>query len=92
MTKIYERLLSTIIPQGKDRDSFNPRSQTLSGGNSTRIVNRMQIPCVVDCSFYYTIELLWLFYNMSFVLSSECVNQIIVTSVHCYITFMLSSK
>ena len=61
MTKIYERLLSTIIPQGKDRDSFNARSQTLSGGNTTRIVNRMQIPFVVDCSFYYTIELLWLF-------------------------------
>ena len=35
MAKIYERSLSTIIAQGKFRDSFDPRSQTLSGKGST---------------------------------------------------------
>ena len=35
MAKIYERSLSTIIAQGKFRDSFDPRSQTLSGEEST---------------------------------------------------------
>ena len=31
------------------------------------------------CYYYYTIELLWLFQNMSFFLSSERENQIVVT-------------
>ena len=35
MAKIYERSLSTIIAQGKFRDSFDPRSQPLSGEEST---------------------------------------------------------
>ena len=35
MGKTYERSLSTIIAQGKFRDSFDPRSQTLSGEEST---------------------------------------------------------
>ena len=35
MAKIYERSLSTIIAQGKFRDSLDPRSQTLSGEEST---------------------------------------------------------
>ena len=35
MAKIYERSGSTIIAQGKFRDSFDPRSQTLSGEEST---------------------------------------------------------
>ena len=35
MAKIYERSLSRIIAQGKFRDSFDPRSQTLSGKEST---------------------------------------------------------
>ena len=35
MAKIYERSLSTIIAQRKFRDSFDPRSQTLSGEEST---------------------------------------------------------
>ena len=61
MEKIYQRSLSTIIPQEKDRDSFDPRSQTLSGEDSTWMVDRLEIPRVVDCFFfvvsYYTIEL-----------------------------------
>ena len=35
MAKIYERSFSTNIAQGKFRDSFDPRSQTLSGEEGT---------------------------------------------------------
>ena len=48
MANIYERLLSTIIPQGKKPDSFDPRSQTLLGEDSTWMVDRMEIPRIVD--------------------------------------------
>ena len=48
MEKIYERVLSTIIPQEKNRDSFDPRSQTLSGEDSTWMVDRLEIPRIVD--------------------------------------------
>ena len=51
MAKIYERSLSTIIAQGKFRDSLDPRSQTLSGEESTWKGDRLEIPCVVDCFF-----------------------------------------
>ena len=59
MANIYERLLSTIIPQGKTRDSFDPRSQTLSGEDSTWMVDRLEIPRIVDSfllafSFFFT--------------------------------------
>ena len=63
MANIYERLLSTIIPQGKkNRDSFDPQSQTLSGEDSTWMVDRLEIPCIVDSLllvfsfFYYMIK------------------------------------
>ena len=46
MAKIYERCLSTIIPQGKDRESFDPRRQTLSGEDSTWMVDRLEKPRV----------------------------------------------
>ena len=48
MANIYERLLSTIIPQGKNRDSFDPRSQTLLGEDSTWMVDRLEISRIVD--------------------------------------------
>ena len=82
MAKIHQRSLSTIIPQEKDRDSFDPQSPTLSGEDSTWMVDRLEIPRVVDCFIFfsfYTIELFWLFQNLSFVLSSESENQIVVT-------------
>ena len=81
MAKIYERSLSTIIAQGKFRDSFDPRSQTLSGEESTWKGDRLEIPCVVDSFFfyYYTFDLLWLFYIRWFVSSSERKNQIVDT-------------
>ena len=78
MAKIYERSLSTIIAQGKFRDSFDPRSQTRSGEESTWKGDRLEITRVVDCFFffYYTFDLLWLFYIRCFVLSSQRKNQI----------------
>ena len=77
MAKIYERSLSTIMAQGKFRDSFDLRSQTLSGEESTWKGDRLEITRVVDCFFYYyTFDLLWLFYIRCFVLSSQRNNQI----------------
>ena len=55
MAKIHQSFLSTIIPQEKDLDSFDPRSQILSGKESTRMVDRLVIPRVVDCFFFLLI-------------------------------------
>ena len=52
MAKIYERLLYTIIPQGKNQHSFDPRSQNLSGEDSTWMVDRMEIPRNIDFSLF----------------------------------------
>ena len=80
MAKIYERSLSTIIAQGKFRDSFNPGSQTRSGEKSTWKGDHLEIPCVVNCFFsYYTFDLLWLFHIRCFVSSSEHKHQIVDT-------------
>ena len=51
MAKIYDRSLSTIIAQGKFRDSFDPRSQTLSGEERSWKGDRLEIPRVVDFFF-----------------------------------------
>ena len=53
MAMIYERSLSTVIAQGKFRDSFDPQSQTLSGEESTWKGDRPEIPRVVDCFFFF---------------------------------------
>ena len=80
IAKIYERSLSIIIAQGKFRDSFDPRSQTRSGEESTWKGDRLEITRAVDCFFYsYTFDLLWLFYIRCFVLSSQRKNQIFDT-------------
>ena len=77
MAKIYQRSLSTIIAHEKFRVSFDPRSQTRSGEESTWKGDRLEITRVVDCFFfYYTFDLLWLFYIRCFVSSSEHKNQI----------------
>ena len=81
MAKIYERFSSTIIAQGKFRDSFDPRSQTWSGEESPWKGDRLEITPVVDSFFfyYYTFDLLWLIYIRCFVLSSQRKNQIFDT-------------
>ena len=78
MAKIYERSLSTIIAQGMFRDSFDPRSQTRSGEESTLRGDCLEIPCIVDCFFFfhYTFDLLWLFHIRCFVSSSQRKNPI----------------
>ena len=57
MAKIYERSLSTIIAQGKFRDSSDPRSQTRSGEESTWKGDRLEITRVVDCFFLLHVSL-----------------------------------
>ena len=52
MAKIYERSLSTIIAQGKFRESFDPRSQTWSGEESTWKGDRLEITRVVEFFFF----------------------------------------
>ena len=81
MTKIYERSLSTILAQGKFRDSFDPRSQSRSSEGSTWKGDRLEITRIVDCFFffYYTFDVLWLFHIRCFVSSSERKNQIVDT-------------
>ena len=93
MAKIYERSLSTIIAQGKFRDSFDPRSQTPSGEESNWNGDRLEITRVVDCFFFiitrltcfgcFTLDVL--FYQAS--VKIKC----LTLSVYCYITFLVSS-
>ena len=94
MAMIYERSLSTVIAQGKFRDSFDPQSQTLSGEESTWKGERLEIPRVVDCFFFFLITSFTcfgcfttdvLFYQVSVKIKLSTV------SVHCYITFLVSS-
>ena len=80
MAKIYERSLSTIIAHEKFRVSFDPRSQTRSGEESTWKDDCLEITRVVECFFfYYTFDLLWLFYIRCFVSSSQRKNQMFDT-------------
>ena len=82
MAKIYERSLSTIIAHEKFRVSLDPRSQTRSSEESNWKGDRLEITRVVDCFFfffYYTFDLLWLFYIRCFVLSSQRKNQMFDT-------------
>ena len=81
MAKIYERSLSTIIAQEKFMVSFDPRSQTRSGEESTWKGDRLEITRVVHCFFfyYYTFDLPWVFYIRCFVLSSQRKNQMFDT-------------
>ena len=56
MAKIYESFLSTMKPQGKNWVSFDPRSQTLSGEDSTWMVDRLEIPRVVVFFFSFSLQ------------------------------------
>jgi len=97
MAKIYERLLSANIPQGKKRrDSFDPRSLNLLSEDSICMINRLEISGMKDCFvclfFYYMIELLRLFQKRSCVLSSKHENQNVATIGTLLDQFMLSCK
>ena len=56
MAKPYERSLSTIIAQGKFRDLFDARSQNLSGEENTWKGERVEIPRVVACFFFFLLH------------------------------------
>ena len=95
MAKIYESFLSTITPQGKNGVSFDPRSQTLSGEDSTWMVDRLEIPRVVDFFFFFLITPLncfGCFKTLALFCQGSVKIKLSLLSVHCYTTFMLSSK
>ena len=93
MAKIYERLLSTNILQEKKRDSFDPQRENLLGEDSICMVNLLGTPgVIVFFSFYYMIDLVWLFQKRTFVLSSEHENQNVATIGTLLDQFMLSCK
>ena len=56
MAKIYERSLSTIIAQGKFRDSFDPRSQTRSSEESTWKGDRLKITRVGEIFVFFLLH------------------------------------
>ena len=93
MAKIYERLLSTNILEGKRRHSFDPQRVTPMGKDSICMVNLLETPrVIVFFFFYYMIDLLWLFQKRGFVLSSEHENQNVATIGTLLDQFMLSCK
>ena len=94
MAKIHERSLSTILAQGKFRDSFDPRSQARSSEESTWKGDRLEITRVVECFFFFFITRLTcfgcftldvLFYQVSVKIKLSTL------SVYCYTTFLVSS-
>ena len=92
MAKSYERLLSTNILREKRRDSFDPQRVNLLDEDSICIVNLLEIPRVIVFLFYYMIDLLRLFLQRSFVLSSEHENQNVATIGSPLDQFMLGCK
>ena len=94
MAKIYEIFLSTIKPQGKNWVSFDPRSQTLLGEGSTWMVDRLEIPRVVDFFFFLITPLICFgcFKTLALFCQGSVKIKLSLLSAHCYITFMLNSK
>ena len=93
MAKIYERSLSTIIAQEKFMVSFDPRSQTRSGEESTWKGDRLKRSRVVEfflffitrltCFGCFTLDVLFHQASVKIKLST--------LSVHCCTTFLVSS-
>ena len=92
MARSYERLLSTNILREKRGDSFDPQRVNLLGEDSTCMVNLLEILRVIVFLFYYMIDLLRLFLQRSFVLSSEHENQNVATIGSPLDQFMLGCK
>ena len=91
MAKISDRLLSTNILREKRRESFDPQQVNLMGEDSLCMVNLLETKRVT-VFFYYMIDLLRLFLQRSFVLSSEHENQNVATIGTLLDQFMLSCK
>ena len=93
MAKIYERLLSTNILREKRRHSFDPQRVTLLAKDIICMVNLLETPRVIDFFFfYYMIDLLRLFQNRSFVLSSYHENKNLAAIGTLFDQFKLSCK
>ena len=92
MAKSSERLLSTNILREKRRYSFDPQRLNLLGEDSICMVNLLEIPRVIVFLFYYMLDLLRLFLQRSFVLSSEHENQNVATIGTLLDQFMLGCK
>ena len=94
MGKTYERSLSTIIAQGKFRDFSIPEVKLCRARKVLGRVTRLEIPRVVDCFFFFFITRLTCFgcFKTDVLFCQANVKVKFSTlSVHCYITFMLSS-
>ena len=94
MAKIYESSLSKIMAQGKFRDSFDPRSQTLSGEESTWKGDRLEITRVVEFFFFFFITRFTCFgcFTSDVLFNQGSVKiKLLTLSVYCYITFLVSS-
>ena len=95
MAKIYERSLSTIIAQGKFKDSFDPRSQTRSSEESTWKGDCLEITRVVEFFFFfYFITRFTCFgcFTSDVLFNQASVkNKFLTLSVYCYIIFLVSS-
>ena len=92
MAKIYDSSLSTIIAQGKFRDSFNPGSQTRSGEESTWKGDNLEIPCVVNCFFLITRLTCFGCFTLDVLFHQASVKiKLSTLTVQCYITFLVSS-
>ena len=92
MAKIYESFLNTIIPRGKNWVSFDPRSQTLSGEDSTWMVDRLEISRVVDFFLITPLNCFGCFKTLALFCQGSVKIKLSLLSVHFYTTFMLSSK
>ena len=92
MAKIYERSLSTIMAQGKFRDSFDPRSQTRSSEESTWKGDRLEITRVVEFFFFITRFTCLGWFTADVLFNQASVkNKFLTLSVYCYIIFLVSS-
>ena len=92
MAKIYQRLLSKNIPRERGEDTFDRHCKNLLGKDSICMVNLLVIPQKIVVFFYNMIDLLRLFQNRSFVLSSEHENQNVATLGTLLDQLMLSCK
>ena len=82
MAKMYEHCFLRSYHTEKNPDSLDPRSQTLSGEDSTWMVGFLEIYRIVDCLFTYFFINVWVTLGvfkdeLCFVKQRE--NQIVVT-------------
>ena len=92
MAKIYERSLSTIIAQEKFMVSFDPRSQTRSGEESTWKGDRLKRSRVVDCFFFITRLTCFGCFTLDVLFHQASVKiKLSTLSVHCCTIFLVSS-